>query len=397
MLDWNDDEDENADSDNMDDDDDDKPDSDSFDGSSNEQPDKDPQGRPGPKQNGNSGNGRGGQQTFSGFGQFQLSQLKNIDANAEELWSGVEQQSISWNKPNNSGDDLQDGAEPEHQCSSQEQRSQQQCSSQEQHSQQQCSSQEQRFFSEQYSSQEQRSITQYYPGCIKTEGDDTDLLARNAIAGTMINTSNQSQTPMVASKVMTALTTNPPLQQCKGDGVLMEQDQINSESAAAVSQLWTSSIASAQQDGGPVSTLSSCVLPVTESVLLEEIAQSHEKFDVGSSPMAGSSTEEIPRDKLRLLTLEGGGIRDSTLIILMEHLMGQLKDEDETGRRARLRDFFDVIGGTSTGGYVANLTCSNIPLITWTGSSQRCSAVLVWRLQLYSTWSARCVLLAKNN
>jgi hypothetical protein len=43
MLDWNDDEDENVDSDNMDDDDDDKPDSDSFDGSSNELPDKDPQ------------------------------------------------------------------------------------------------------------------------------------------------------------------------------------------------------------------------------------------------------------------------------------------------------------------------------------------------------------------
>jgi hypothetical protein len=386
MLDWNDDEDENADSDNMDDDDDDKPDSDSFDGSSNEQPDKDPQGRPGPKQNGNSGNGRGGQQTFSGFGQFQLSQLKNSDANAEELWSGVEQQSISWNKPNNSGDNVQDGAEPGHQCSSREQRSQQQFSSQ-----------EQRFFSEQCSSQEQRSSTQYYPSCIKTEGDDTDLLARNAIAGTMIDPNNQSQTPMVAPKVMTALTTNPPLQKCKGDGVLMEQDQINPESAAADSQLWTASIASAQQDGGPVSTPSSCVLPVTESVLSEEIPQSHETFDVRSSPMAGSSTEEIPRDKLRLLTLEGGGIRDSTLIILMEHLMGQLKDEDETGRRARLRDFFDVIGGTSTGGYVANLTCSNIPLITWTGSSQRCSAVLGWRLQLSSTWSAKCVLLAKNN
>jgi hypothetical protein len=213
----------------------------------------------------------------------------------------------------------------------------------------------------------------------------------------VIDTKIQNQTPMVASKDMTILKTNPPLQQCKGDGVLMEQGQINTKSVAANSRLLTADIAGAQQDGGPVSTPSSCVLPVTESVLSEEIPQSEGKLDVGSSPKAGSSSEEIPRDRLRLLTLEGGGIRDSTLITLMEHLMGQLKDEDETGRRARLRDFFDAIGGTSTGGYVANLTYSSIRLTNWIGSSQRCSAVLAWRLQISSPWSARCVVPAENN
>jgi hypothetical protein len=363
MLDWNDDEDDTADSDNMDDDDDDKPDSDSFDGSSNEQPDQDPQGHPGPKQNGNGNNGRGGGEHFSGFGQFQLSQLKTSDAGAGEHGYTVEQQSCSWNKPNNAGDDLQEDIDPGHQCSSQEQ----------------CS------FPEQRPIQEQRSSTQSYTGCIKAEGDDTDLLARDAIARTLIDTNTQNPTPMGAPKDMATLTSNPPLQQCEREGMLTERGQIDPKSVLAISKELIADIVGAQQDGGPVSTPSSCVLPVPESVLAEESPQSDGKLHVESSPMAGTSSKEIPRDRLRLLTLEGGGIRDSTLIILMEHLMGELKNEDETGRRARLRDFFDSIGGTSTGGYVANTTCSNIRLTNWIGLSRRCSAVLAWRLQLSST------------
>jgi hypothetical protein len=363
MLDWNDDEDDTADSDNMDDDDNDKPDSDSFDGSSNEQPDQDPQGHPGPKQNGNGNNGRGGREHFSGFGQFQLSQLKTSDAGTGEHGYTVEQQSCSWNKPNNAGDGLQEDMEPRHHCSSQEQ----------------C------FFPEQRSIHEQRSIIQSHAGCIKAEGDDTDLLARNAIARTLIDTNTQNPTPMGTSKDIATLATNPPLQQCEREGMLTERGQINPKPVVAISKELTADMAGAQQDGGPVSTPSSCVLPVTESILPEGSPQSDGKLHVESSPIAGTSSEEIPRDRLRLLTLEGGGIRDSTLIVLMEHLMGELKNEDETGRRARLRDFFDVIGGTSTGGYVANTMCSNIRLTNSIGLSRRCSAVLGWRLQLFST------------
>ncbi|KAF8406337.1 hypothetical protein HHK36_008424 [Tetracentron sinense] len=55
--------------------------------------------------------------------------------------------------------------------------------------------------------------------------------------------------------------------------------------------------------------------------------------------------------KITLLTIDGGGIRALIPAVILSFLESQLQDLD--GEDARIADYFDVIGGTSTGGLVA--------------------------------------------
>ncbi|KAJ6533869.1 hypothetical protein DFH09DRAFT_1284320 [Mycena vulgaris] len=56
---------------------------------------------------------------------------------------------------------------------------------------------------------------------------------------------------------------------------------------------------------------------------------------------------------LRLLSLDGGGIRGLSMLIILEHLMWKLKAAEDLPEIPRPCEYFDLIGGTSTGGLIA--------------------------------------------
>ncbi|KAJ7809310.1 hypothetical protein B0H13DRAFT_2479113 [Mycena leptocephala] len=56
---------------------------------------------------------------------------------------------------------------------------------------------------------------------------------------------------------------------------------------------------------------------------------------------------------LRLLSLDGGGIRGLSMLIILEDLMWKLKVAEDLPDVPRPCDYFDLIGGTSTGGLIA--------------------------------------------
>lgn len=54
----------------------------------------------------------------------------------------------------------------------------------------------------------------------------------------------------------------------------------------------------------------------------------------------------MPGTDLRLLALDGGGVRSLSALMILEQLM-EAVDSDEPPKPC---DYFDMIGGTSTGG-----------------------------------------------
>ncbi|KAJ7770415.1 acyl transferase/acyl hydrolase/lysophospholipase [Mycena metata] len=56
---------------------------------------------------------------------------------------------------------------------------------------------------------------------------------------------------------------------------------------------------------------------------------------------------------LRLLSLDGGGIRGLSMLIILRDLMWKLKGVEDLPEVPRPCDYFDLIGGTSTGGLIA--------------------------------------------
>lgn len=59
----------------------------------------------------------------------------------------------------------------------------------------------------------------------------------------------------------------------------------------------------------------------------------------------------MPGQELRLLALDGGGVRGLSSLIILEQLMETI-DPDSPPKPC---DYFDMIGGTSTGGLVVTL------------------------------------------
>lgn len=51
-----------------------------------------------------------------------------------------------------------------------------------------------------------------------------------------------------------------------------------------------------------------------------------------------------------LLSLDGGGVRGLSSLIILKHLMESIDPNAEVPPKPC--DYFDMIGGTSTGGYV---------------------------------------------
>ncbi|KAF2640214.1 FabD/lysophospholipase-like protein [Massarina eburnea CBS 473.64] len=76
-----------------------------------------------------------------------------------------------------------------------------------------------------------------------------------------------------------------------------------------------------------------------------------------------SNAEKNPHAPLRLLSLDGGGVRGLSSLMVLDDLMENIAQEEKRlGRRPRSDttplkpcDYFDLIGGTSTGGIIAIL------------------------------------------
>jgi patatin-like phospholipase/acyl hydrolase len=56
----------------------------------------------------------------------------------------------------------------------------------------------------------------------------------------------------------------------------------------------------------------------------------------------------MPGKELRLLSLDGGGVRGLSALMILEQLMQSINPETPP----KPCEYFDMIGGTSTGGYV---------------------------------------------
>jgi patatin-like phospholipase/acyl hydrolase len=57
----------------------------------------------------------------------------------------------------------------------------------------------------------------------------------------------------------------------------------------------------------------------------------------------------MPGDQIRLLALDGGGVRGLSSLIILQQLMATVDPETPP----KPCDYFDMIGGTSTGGLIA--------------------------------------------
>ncbi|SPO02864.1 uncharacterized protein DNG_05541 [Cephalotrichum gorgonifer] len=60
-----------------------------------------------------------------------------------------------------------------------------------------------------------------------------------------------------------------------------------------------------------------------------------------------------PEPLLRVLSLDGGGIRGKSSLIILEKIMERIRDSEGLREVPRPCDYFDLIGGTSTGGIIA--------------------------------------------
>lgn len=76
--------------------------------------------------------------------------------------------------------------------------------------------------------------------------------------------------------------------------------------------------------------------------------------------MTRSETHLFAPGRKRLLSLDGGGIRAGLTLAILERLERVL--EEVEGRPVRLGDWFDLVGGTSTGSIVATLLALGYPV-----------------------------------
>ena len=83
--------------------------------------------------------------------------------------------------------------------------------------------------------------------------------------------------------------------------------------------------------------------------------------------------------KVRILSLDGGGIRGIIPATVLEYVEKQLIEKTNNSN-ARLADFFDIIVGTSTGGILACFYLTPNPNSTKPGSKYIASEAL----ELYS-------------
>jgi patatin-like phospholipase/acyl hydrolase len=55
---------------------------------------------------------------------------------------------------------------------------------------------------------------------------------------------------------------------------------------------------------------------------------------------------------LRILSLDGGGVKGFSSLLVLERIFRTIQRDNDLPEIPRPCDYFDLIGGTSTGGYV---------------------------------------------
>lgn len=65
--------------------------------------------------------------------------------------------------------------------------------------------------------------------------------------------------------------------------------------------------------------------------------------------------DNVPQSKHtpRILSLDGGGVRGLSTLLILRNLMEEIGRRNSTSTAAKPCDYFDMIGGTSTGGLIA--------------------------------------------
>jgi patatin-like phospholipase/acyl hydrolase len=61
----------------------------------------------------------------------------------------------------------------------------------------------------------------------------------------------------------------------------------------------------------------------------------------------------MPANNLSLLALDGGGVRGLSALMILKQLMETIDPENPS----KPCEYFDMIGGTSTGGLVMSICC----------------------------------------
>jgi len=91
-----------------------------------------------------------------------------------------------------------------------------------------------------------------------------------------------------------------------------------------------------------------------ESTLINDIAYSF----VGSPPGLGHCP--------RILSLDGGGVRGLSSLLILRNIMEEIARQNST-TEARPCEYFDLIGGTGTGGLIAIMLGRLRMVRTWPG------------------------------
>jgi patatin-like phospholipase/acyl hydrolase len=85
--------------------------------------------------------------------------------------------------------------------------------------------------------------------------------------------------------------------------------------------------------------------------------------------MGGGDANPVDTTGLCLLSLDGGGVRGLSTLHVLKDIMDQLNYERKKSGLDPVKpcDVFDLIGGTSTGGYVCTVSCTGYKQTDRTG------------------------------
>lgn len=73
----------------------------------------------------------------------------------------------------------------------------------------------------------------------------------------------------------------------------------------------------------------------------------------------------VNQNGLCLLSLDGGGVRGLSTLYILKEIMAQINEERDDARLLKPCDIFDLIGGTSAGGYVSTFLVCEGKLTIW--------------------------------
>jgi hypothetical protein len=79
---------------------------------------------------------------------------------------------------------------------------------------------------------------------------------------------------------------------------------------------------------------------------------------------ASTSPNPLDSSGLCLLSLDGGGVRGLSTLYILKGIMDRLKHERKQTANVKPCEVFDLIGGTSTGGYVDRSVVSSERFLT---------------------------------